>query len=295
MLKATLISAILLLAAFDSPAQQGASRSRARNTVAAPSTIEVARCRIKFVKEATLAAGESGILKFVAREEGQTVRADSLVAGLVDEKPKAQLAIAQQEATNHIDILFAQKAEEVARAELEKAKSANLGTPGTVPDVEILRLKLAAEKARLQIDLAKHKDIINGLMVKLRDAEQKSHEIRAPFTGVVTNVFKHKGEGVRQGDPILEVVDPTQVRAEAQLPLSDALAVKTGDKVVLLLDAPGLRLSPEDRTFYGRVTFVDAGVNFATQKVRVWATVQNRNNLLRSGQEARLRIYPSRR
>jgi membrane fusion protein, multidrug efflux system len=299
MFKAIIVSAILLLAAFDSPAQQSTAQNRNvrnnRTTAGRTSAVEVKRCRIKFVKEATLAAGQSGILKFVAKEEGQIVRADSLVAGLVDDIPSAQLAIAEQEASNHIDILFARKATEVANAELDKAKSANIGTPGTVPDVEILRLKLAAEKSSLQIDLAKHKDKINRLTVKLRAAEQQSHEIRAPFNGYVINVFKHKGEAVRQGDPVLEVVDPTQVRAEAKLPLTDALAVRIGDPVALVLDSPGLRLSEEDRTFHGRVTFVDAGVNFATKTVRVWATVKNRNNLLRSGQEARLRIFPSRR
>jgi hypothetical protein len=41
------------------------------------------------------------------------------------------------------------------------------------------------------------------------------------------------------------------------------------------------------------VTFVDVGVNFATPKARVWVTVENRNGLLRAGQQALLQIHPS--
>jgi multidrug efflux pump subunit AcrA (membrane-fusion protein) len=302
--KPLIASAILLLAVFDSPAQQPAGKNRndPKNRSAAgslSSVIEVPRCRIKFIQEATLAAGQSGILKFVTPVEGSSVegpkagKPGQLVAGLEDDILRVQLAIAQQEAKNHIDVLFAKKSHEVAKVELEKAKSANVDTPGTVPEVEILRLKLAAEKASLQIELAEHKDKINQLTVKQREAELKTHEIRAPFDGVVINVFKHKGEAVRQGDPILEVVNPHKVRAEALVPLNETLRIKKGDKVDVVLDAPGLGLSRKERTFQGEVTFVDVGVNFATPKARVWVTVENRNGLLRAGQQALLQIHPS--
>lgn len=298
-MKTTLIvSAVLLLAAFDSPAQQPAAGNRQgrKNRNGADSlsrVIDVGPSRVKFVQQATIAAGQSGILKFVTPVEGSKLKENALVAGLVDDVLRAQLAIAEQEAKNHIDVLFSKKAEDVAKAELDKARSANVDTPGTVPEVEILRLKLAFEKAGLQIQLAEHKDKVNQLTVKQREAELKTYEIKAPIDGVVINVLKHKGEAVRQGDPILEIVNPNLVRVEALVPLNDTLRIKTGDKADVILVASGLGLSEKQRTFQGRVTFKDVGLDFGTPKARVWVTVEKTRNLLRAGQQARLRIYPS--
>jgi RND family efflux transporter MFP subunit len=294
--KAICVAAILLFVTFDSPAQQPAAgqRNDPKAGESLSTVIDVPRCRIKFVQEATLAAGQSGILKSATPVEGSTVKSGALIAGLEDDVPRAQLAIARQEAKNHIDVLYAKKAEEVATVEHQKAKAANADGSKTIPEIEVLRLKLAAEKAQLQIKLAEHKDEVNRLTAKLREAELKTYEIRAPFDGVVINVFKHKGEAVRQGDPILEIVNPKLVRVEALVPLNDTLRIKTGDRADVVLLAPGLGLSEKERTFQGRVTFVDVGVNFATPKARVWVSVRNRNNLLRGGQQARLRIHPKR-
>ena len=299
MVRNLLAAALLCLIAISSAAysvdgsrKTGSRKKPLQSAAKSSKVVVVDHCRLNFVEQALLASGRAGILKFVTPKEGTFVKKGTLVAGLADKVAQAQLEITKQESKNKIDILYAEKAEKVAEIELEKARSANKEVAGTVPDIEILRLKLAAERSTLQIKLAKHKLKINTLKEVLHEAELKSLRIKAPFSGIVTQVFKHQGEAVRQGDPILEIVNPKLIRVEALVPFRDTLTIKVGDRVELLIDLPGLGLSRKERTFHGKVSFIDVSVD-SVGKVRVWASVTNRKNLLRSGQTARLLIHPS--
>jgi hypothetical protein len=44
--------------------------------------------------------------------------------------------------------------------------------------------------------------------------------------------------------------------------------------------------------FYGKIVFVDVSAQPVTGQVRVWAEVENRDNILRAGLNARMAINP---
>ena len=193
----------------------------------------VEHCRIKFAQRATLASGQMGILKSVLQKEGLPVQENKPVAAVDDSVQQARIIVATEEAKNKIDILYAKKAVELAKTEVEKAEAVNRDIEGTVPDIEVLKLKLAAERGALQVGLAEHEARVKELQLKLAETELKTFVINAPFNGIVTKVFKHQGEAVRQGDPIVEIVNPNVIRAEGTVLLKDAWRIKTGDTVVL--------------------------------------------------------------
>lgn len=271
--------------------------AQTRQALAAPprdDVVDVERCRIKFVQRATLASSQVGIVKFVRpAEEGKPVEKGQQVAGLDDDVPQAKVAVARKEIENDIDIRYAKSAAALAKTELKKAEEVNRAVAGTVPDIEVKRLALAADKSVLQIELAEHQNQVKALNLKLAEAELKSYVVTAPFSGIVTQIFKHPGEAVRQGDPILEIVNPERIRAEALVPLTDAWRIKPGDRAQVLLDGPFAKsLGGKPPLFEGKVVFVDVSADPVNHKVRVWTEVKNRNGILRSGLEARLRIFP---
>lgn len=272
-------------------AQAGGNRVQLGGT----EPIQLDRCRIQLQDHVTLASGQLGILEEVLPEEGDFVQRQDVIARLNDEVARAAWERAKKEASNDVEIRYAMKAAEVSNAEYAKALDANRRVPGAVPDIEVQRLKLAAEKGRLSVEQAQHRFLVAGLTAKEAEATLKTYSISAPFDGIVTRVFKKKGEAVRQGDPILELVSTDTVRVEAYLTTKDMHRVQRGDYVRVRLDIPDVELDIEREAFEGRIVFVDPQVQPVTGQVRIWAEVHNRDNILRSGLTAVMVIEPGRK
>ncbi|RMG34254.1 MAG: HlyD family efflux transporter periplasmic adaptor subunit [Planctomycetota bacterium] len=255
--------------------------------------IRLADCRVQLIDQVVLASDRPGILDFVEPEEGDYVEAGVQVAGLKDEVARAALAVAKHKMENDVQKRYAEKASQVAQAEYEKALETNRRVPGTVPDIEVRRLKLAAERTLLQIEQATHEMVEARLTYEQTLADLKTYRVEAPFAGVVTRIYKRKGEAVRQGDPILELVSTRRMRVEGYLDVQHAWTVKPGHTVRVKLDVPGVDLPVESEVFEGRVVFVDKSVQPVTRKVRVWAEVTNRDDLLRAGLTATMEIFPN--
>ncbi len=256
--------------------------------------IRLADCHIQLIDQVVLASDRPGILDFVEPEEGDFVEAGVQVAGLKDEVARAALAVAKHKMENDVQKRFAQKASQVAQAEYEKALETNRRVPGTVPDIEVRRLKLAAERTLLQIEQATHEMVEARLTYEQTLADLKTYRVETPFAGIVTRIYKRKGEAVRQGDPILELISTRRMRVEGYLDVRHAWTVKPGHAVRVKLDVPGEDLPVENEVFEGRIVFVDKSVQPVTRKVRVWAEVANRNDLLRAGLTATMEIFPQR-
>lgn len=291
-LSAVLLAFGLWWAVSDSPdsvaeAQKAAKQPRGKKR----SPILLYRCRIKLIHRVTLSSDRPGVLAFVEPEEGDGVKAGQQVAGLRDEVARAVLASATKKASNDVQIRYAKKATDVAEVEYNKALQTNRKVPGTVPDIEIRRLYLAYEKGSLQIEQADHEFAIAALETKEAAAQLETYQVKAPFDGVVTRVYKRKGEAVRQGDPILEVVSTRRVRVEGYVDIHDVGNVKPGDPVIVQLDIPDVDLPVEKEFFQGQIAFVDPGVQSVTKQTRIWAEVTNRGNILRAGLTAKMTIH----
>ncbi len=263
----------------------------------APSDVVVAqRSRVILEDEATLASDRPGILGFVEPEEGDHVTAGQQVAGLKDAVAKAALAVAAKTAESDVDIRYAEKAAAVAVEVLRKSEQANVQNPGNVPEVQISQLRLDSERAKLQIEKAEFDKSVAELERDQKAAELETYQIIAPIDGVVTEVMKHTGEAVQQGDPILRVVRTDVVRVEGDVSIADAFRIRPGDSVKVRLDAQTLGQLPKElaeRVFEGKIAFVDPTAKLVSNGVRVWASVPNEGNLLRAGLPALMEITPS--
>ncbi|HID21198.1 MAG TPA: HlyD family efflux transporter periplasmic adaptor subunit, partial [Planctomycetaceae bacterium] len=184
-------------------------------------------------------------------------------------------------------------AAKVAEVHFLRAVEANQQVPGAVPDLEVRQLKLEYDKAMLSIELANHDFAVAGLEAKRAEAQLKMYRIEAPFDGIVTQIYKRKGEAVRQGDPILELANTDRVRVEGRVSINDVWRVKPGMAVQVRLDIPDVDLPEEKQVFPGRVVFVDVAVQPVTREVRVWAEVENHDNILKDGLTAVMTIDTS--
>jgi len=258
-------------------------------------TVVLSGCHIKLINQVTLASDRPGIIDFVEPTEGSPVQREKRVAGLMDAVARATLATAEKRTENDIEVRFAEKAAELAEAELEKSRLANKGYRGPfppIPEIEIQRLKLAVERSTLQTEKAEHDLNIAGLERDEARAQLKTYQIKAPFDGIVTRIHKQKGEAVRQGEPILDMASTQRVRVEGEVGIQDVFRIEHGSRVVVQIDDPDISLPEEQDVFEGRIVFVDLSVQPLTHKVRVWAEVANRENILRAGLTAQMTIFP---
>jgi RND family efflux transporter MFP subunit len=252
--------------------------------------LRITECRVKLIDEATLASERSGVLATVNVTEGDLVRAGQVVATLRDEKVRTAYIIAEIEASNDVQIRFSRKLNELSRVEYMQVAQINHRVPGTVPDIEVRKLRMAAEKALLQIEQARHDFAVAGLKFEESSEVLKSFQIVAPFDGFVTRVIKQTGEAVHESEPILELVSTQQMRVEGFLEMQDSYRVKKHALATVQLDIPGVDLDVEAIQFPARIEFVDVKVQPVTKQVRFSANVQNDEGLLKDGLRATITI-----
>jgi multidrug efflux pump subunit AcrA (membrane-fusion protein) len=256
-------------------------------------SVRIADCRIVLIDHVVLACDRSGILKSVEFKEGMQVQARQQVALVADEIAVANLSLAERKGANNVEVRFNRKASEIAETEYRKnaeanKKAADAGKGNPVALLEVEKLRLAAEKAVLSIEQAEHELLLNKLTAEVSRAELASYSVLAEFDGVVTRVYRKKGEAVRQGDPIVEVVNTDRVRIEGRIDLANLRFAKQGAMVKVRLSVPDLDLPEEREEFSGQITFVDLISDPVTHETRIFADVRNKDNILRAGLTAEM-------
>ena len=268
---------------------EGAFRLSLGDTGAAV-TIRLTGCRIKPADQVTLSVNQSGVLDSVPRE-GDRVEAGQRVILLEDELARATLAVAEKEAANDVDLRHSEIASDAARLEHEQTIQINELSQGAITLTETRRAKLGFDRSLLQIEQAKHKQAIAVLKRDETAAQLKTFYVTAPFLGTVNKVLKHKGETVRQGEPVLELVNTRRVRVEGFLDVAHRRRVTPGTAVQVEPEtrADGSVAAPAT----GKIVFIDSVVQPVTQQVRIWADVENTDELLLPGLTAVMSITPS--
>tara|TARA_R110002074_G_scaffold97269_2_gene211268 strand:- start:626 stop:1573 length:948 start_codon:yes stop_codon:yes gene_type:complete len=255
------------------------------------SAITVNNCRIKLIDRVILGSDRPGVLEFVEPNEGELVKKGQVIAALKSDALQAAKATAKKKATNDIEIRYSQKARDTAYVELEMNLDINKRVRNTISKLDIKRLTLNAEKSDLQIEQAQLEFEMNKLQLNEIDAQIEETKIIAPFDGIVTKKFRSTGEVVRHGDEVLELVSTKRVKVESYVNIEDTWMFQVGTPVEVQLDIPGVRLPIEEKTYTGKIIFIDVEVEpIHGKSIRVWAEVENRDNDLKAGYMATMKI-----
>lgn len=245
-------------------------------------------------------ARDAGVLVNLSVQEGQTVSADSPLGQLDD--TEAQLAVRRSQlerdiaanlARNDIRVRFAKKSAEVAQAEVKRANESIEKFQKSVSATELDRLRLAAEKAMLEIEQAELD--LNGaqLTAQLKENELQlakrqaaRRRIVAPVAGVVVQVHRQRGEWVEPGQPVVRLLRVDRLRASGFVDAKRAHTLKPGQAVAVSVELPDGR----EASFSGRLAFVSPEVDPVNGQVRFWAEIENRDATLRTGLQGSLTV-----
>tara|TARA_R110002095_G_scaffold86924_2_gene75677 strand:+ start:249 stop:1163 length:915 start_codon:yes stop_codon:yes gene_type:complete len=258
----------------------------------APGTaIMINECRIKLIDRVILGCDRPGVLDYVEPNEGEQVKKGQVVAALKSDALKASRKTAEKRSSNDIEIRYSQKARDTSYVELEMNLDINKRVPNTISKLDIKRLELTAEKSDLQIEQAELEFDMSKLQLEEIDAQIAETRVIAPFDGVVTKKFRATGEVVRHGDEVLEIVSTKRVKVEGYVNIEDTWKFQIGTPVEVQLDIQGIRLPIEDQKFHGKITFINVEVEpIHGKSIRVWAEVDNPDNILKAGYMASMKI-----
>jgi len=255
--------------------------------------LPAAEVLVRLIDEVDVPARVPGVVRKVAVREGQAVAEGSVVAWIDDAEARfarrqaeLELQLARDQAKNDVRVRYATKSLEVARAELARAVESEKKYRKSVSQSELEELRLAAERARLEIEQAEWEMEVASAscQVKANDLaaarwQLERHQIVAPLAGVIAQIYRKPGEWVVPGDKVLRIVRVDRLRAEGFLHARDADGSLVGRRVSL-----SVQLQEDARTtFAGQIVFISSEVDPVNGQVRVWAEVDNRQGKLRPG------------
>jgi multidrug resistance efflux pump len=264
------------------------------------------------------------IVQLEPSERGRIVKAGDIVVRLDSNVIEAEVAEARAKAESIVLIDYAQKTLDAAEQKLKTKQAANrraierTGQP-VFNDDEILELQLDVLKSEAELAKSKEDQLFAQLSVKTLLARLEQYTVTAGIDGIVTDTHKKSiGSAVRQGDPILTVVNRRQLYARLAVKPQDESRINIGDKVLVRretaesVNRAGTVFgtdqttavqqqpdsSPPRRTFTGVVSHI-GGAEFDSQNtVYVWAVIDNvevapGRYLLREGSRIDARVLPS--
>lgn len=266
--------------------------------------IRMSHCLISLIDDAEVPAEKAGVLVTIAVREGDNLVKGALIATIDERQAQHQLDAARSEheaaaakADSALEVEYAVATHRTAEAEYKIALSANQKQPNAVSVVEVEKLRLAAEQARIKILVTEFDRRVREIeaagfaaKARLSETDLAQRRLTAPLDGEVVEVFFGPGEWVEPGRPVIRLVRLDRLRVEGFVQFAEQSPAKLLHRPVRATVAFA---GGEIKTFEGRVTFVSPMVQPGGE-YRVWAEVDNRRDgddwQLRPGLEADLEI-----
>ena len=233
-------------------------------------------------KEIQVPAEVAGKLKSVDVREGSVLKSGSKVAQIIDVEVRARQRIAlgelevakSKERAAPLRHQEAQYTFDVADSEHQSSLSMNKHEPNTISGYEIRRQKLTRDRAEVQMKTASEEMKQAVATSKTKQAqldainqEVKRYQISSPADGgIVVEVIKKAGEWVRQGEPVVRVVQLKQVKVET--------FVHLGKYTPEDIDGRQIEFSVGKRRFSGKVTFINPNIE-SRGEYRISAVIDN--------------------
>ena len=252
----------------------------------------LADCNVALVEEVAISAQLPGVLISLEFKEGDSVTKDQILAQIDDsdallkrKELTLQLAVAEKEASNDINVRAAEASAEVAGAELKESIAVNMESPGAVPPTKIRREELTFRRAELQIDVARLELDVAKLNVDVKNTQLDNADltidrlkVKSPLNAEVERKLKEVGEFVQVGDPIAQLVRMDKLRIEGFVQLKQYLPQLIHGQPVTVeysfVDPTDADNPKKSFTFMGTVSFVSNKVQ-AGGEYKIWAEVTN--------------------
>jgi RND family efflux transporter MFP subunit len=247
------------------------------------------KCSIQYDRATPVGSNNVGLIQECLVRPGDRVKAGQVLGRLFNKDVSADMEVrATALESSEIAIHQHEATLEVARAKLRRAEALISRNALSTQDFQIQQLEV--KNADLELKAAIKGRRTAESQLQLSKALVAAREITSPHDGVVVEIYKNTGEAIMVGSPIFKVVKVDRMRVTGYLNAGDAWRVRSGQAVRVMPELEGDDLPIEREVFEGKITFVDSEIDPKTRTCRVFAEVENRGGLLRSGLECRMEI-----
>lgn len=231
-------------------------------------------------------ADEKGDPILIPIREGMHVVKGQTLGRFDDRELNIQLAIqekklevAKKAREKKIEIEYAEKQVKTAWANAEMFKATNRLVESAISKIEILKAELELEQAKANYQLQEYTiDIERAAEVEVQEQEVEGMKVRiamrqlvAPISGMVVKIEKAEGEWLREGDPVLEIVQLDTLQAECIVDAKQSTPdmVEGKEATVYVSTIHG-----KTEEFPGKVVFADQTVK-SGDTFKVYIEIQN--------------------
>ena len=166
-------------------------------------------------QSAELTAGIDGKLEWV-QEAGTIVKQGDVIARI--EQTRLLLDKAKQQAQIEHDIVSVKRLEREYKR-LDKLRESNHASETQMDD------------AKSQRDLAKANLKLARLQLEVIEDDIRRTELRAPFSGIITQRLRQAGEDISRSSSIVSITDPEKLEVRLHAPLRHSKRVAIGDEL----------------------------------------------------------------
>ena len=256
--------------------------------------VVLSRCSVEYERSTAVGAVALGanvsVLQDCLVRQGERVKADQVLGRLQSRDIAVEMGLRKAEAENLIDVRFQENRQGLAQVRFNR--SVPLREKGLISLLDFQAVQFEKEGAAIAVEKAKFERSLARLRFEMLEVQARNREFRSPHDGVVLEITKHVGEKITANDQVFLVTDVDHLLVVGQLDVSDAWRVKEGQRVRIFPDLRGVDLPIEREPFYGVVAFCDRRIEPSLRTCKVVARVENRDEMLRSGLEANMEIFP---
>ncbi len=125
---------------------------------------------------------------------------------------------------------------------------------------------------------------VSSAALEMAETNLSKTVVYSPYTGVLNDLPVEKGEFVKEGATVAEIVEIDTLKVEIQVPEKEVEYLRKGSSMSIISG------NSDEPICYGTLTYVSEVADPGTRTVRAEISVDNRNGVLRSGQIVRARL-----
>ena len=201
---------------------------------------------------ADLRAEVSAMVVKVHKENGEAVRKGDLLVTLDSTVLRDNLQSAEES--------FRAAAQSLDGAERQFQRMKSLQAQGMVSTQGL-------EESEIKRNAAQSESVASKARVAAAKQQLERTEVRAPFNGVVSAKKASAGDTAQIGKELIQVIDPSSMRFEGQVPADQMSVVKVGQRVNFRIN--GMAQSGDQLGNKGTVKRIDSAANPITRQVSV--------------------------
>lgn len=241
-------------------------------------------CVVEPAQKVKVGSATLGILKDVAFNRGDAVKAGEVIAQLDSSVEDANVALARAQAGSLATIAAQRTRLELYKRRFDRQSQLSKGIV-TQEKLDQVEADYEIGQRDLQTELLKHD--LAALELQRAEAQLALRVIRSPINGLVTERLMAGGEFVRQDSAIYTLVQLDPLYVEAYVTVADWSLVQVGSTGLVTLD------KPIGGTYEARVTVVDHVFDAASGTFGVRLELRNPRNELPAGQRCKVAFVPA--